>query len=100
MKNFLFALLLGMGTLYASKLDPLDLDIERAENAKIKDRIVVHGMVLYGKVIDIGQDKLSFKLLYSTGISLFAYKDIDAISTRSISKYGKARIFVLSKSKI
>jgi hypothetical protein len=71
-----------MGLLYASKTDPLDLEVERAEHAKVKDKIVVHGMVLYGKVIDIGQDKLSFRLLYSTGVSLFAYKDIDAISTQ------------------
>jgi len=82
MKKTLFVLLLGLSILYGSKKDPLDLDIERAENAKIKDKIVVHGMVLYGKVVDIGQDKLSFKLLYSTGISLFAYKDIDAIATQ------------------
>jgi len=68
--------------LHSSQEDPLNLEVERAEDAKIKDRIVVHGMVLYGKVIDMGQDKLSFRLLYSTGVSRFAYKDIDAISTQ------------------
>jgi len=82
LKQLFFIFLIGLSTLQASQDDPLNLEVERAEDAKIKDRIVVHGMVLYGKVIDIGQDKLSFRLLYSTGISRFAYKDIDAISTQ------------------
>lgn len=77
-----FLFLIGTNMLHASQEDPLKLEIERAEDAKVKDRIVVHGMVLYGKVIDIGQEKLSFRLLYSTGVSRFSYKDIDAISTQ------------------
>jgi len=81
LKQLFFIFLIGLSTLQASQDNPLDLEVERAEDAKIKDRIVVHGMVLYGKIIDIGQDKLSFRLLYSTGVSRFAYKDIDAIST-------------------
>ena len=81
-KKLFFLFLVGTYILHASQEDPLKLEVERAEDAKVKDMIVVHGMVLYGKVIDIGQDKLSFKLLYSTGISRFAYKDIDAISTQ------------------
>ena len=83
-KKLFFLFLIGTCTIYvyASQEDPLKLEVERAEDARIKDRIVVHGMVLYGKVIDMGQDKLSFRLLYSTGISRFAYKDIDDISTQ------------------
>jgi len=81
LKRLFFIFLIGISVLQASQDAPLDLKVERAEDAKIKDRIVVHGMVLYGKVIDVGQDKLSFRLLYSTGISRFSYKDIDAIST-------------------
>ena len=80
-KKLFFIFLIGISIAQASQKDPLNFEVERAEDAKIKDRIVVHGMVLYGKVIDIGQDKLSFRLLYSTGVSHFAYKDIDAIST-------------------
>lgn len=80
-KYFLSLFLLITSLLHSSQNDLLTLEIERAKDAKIKDKIVVHGMVLYGKVIDIGQEKLSFRLLYSTGVSLFAYQDIDAIST-------------------
>ena len=82
LKRLFFIFLIGISLLPASQDDPLKLEIERAEDAKTKDMIVVHGMVLYGKVIDVGQDKLSFRLLYSTGVSRFAYKDIDAISTQ------------------
>ncbi|BAF72301.1 DUF481 domain-containing protein [Sulfurovum sp. NBC37-1] len=81
-KRLFFIFLIGISVLQASQEDPLNLEVERAENAKIKDMIVVHGMVLYGKIIDVGQEKLSFRLLYSTGVSRFAYKDIDAISTQ------------------
>ena len=49
---------------------------------EIKDTIVVHGMVLHGKVMNLGPEKLSFKLLYSEGINHIAYKDIDSISTK------------------
>ena len=49
---------------------------------EIKDTIVVHGMVLYGKVMNLGPEKLSFKLLYSEGLNHIAYKDIDSISTK------------------
>jgi len=96
-KLFLLLIYMGSGMLYASQQDPLDLDIERAEDAKIKDRIVVHGMVLYGKVIDIGQDKLSFRLLYSTGVSLFAYKDIDDISTQYSYHISFKRMDIIGK---
>ncbi len=49
---------------------------------EIKDTIVVHGMVLHGKVMNLGPEKLSFKLLYSEGLNHIAYKDIDSISTK------------------
>lgn len=49
---------------------------------EIKDTIVVHGMVLHGKVMNLGPEKLSFKLLYSEGINHIAYNDIDSISTK------------------
>ena len=81
LKQLFFIFLIGLSSLQASQDNPLDLEVERAEDAKTKDMIVVHGMVLYGKVITVGQDKLSFRLLYSTGVSRFAYKDIDAIYT-------------------
>ena len=49
---------------------------------EIRDTIVVRGMVLYGKITKIGPERLSFKLLYSEGVSNFAYRDIDSIETK------------------
>lgn len=49
---------------------------------EIKDTIVVHGMVLHGRVTNLGPEKLSFKLLYSEGVNHIAYKDIDSIVTK------------------
>ena len=49
---------------------------------EIKDTIVVHGMVLHGRVTNLGPEKLSFRLLYSEGINHIAYKDIDSIVTK------------------
>jgi len=53
-----------------------------SEKEEIKDTIVVHGMTLYGKIVKIGPEKLSFRLLYSEGLSHFAYKDIESITTK------------------
>ncbi len=53
-----------------------------SEKEEIRDTIVVHGMVLYGRVMKLGPEKLSFRLLYSTGMSHIAYKDIDSINTK------------------
>lgn len=49
---------------------------------EIKDTIVVHGMVLHGRVMNLGPEKLSFRLLYSDGMSHFHYKDIESIVTK------------------
>ena len=53
-----------------------------SEEEEIKDTIVVHGMVLHGRVMNIGPKRLSFKLLYSEGINRIAYKDISSIHTK------------------
>ena len=53
-----------------------------AEKDLLKDTLVVHGMTLSGKIIDLGSETLSFKLLYSRGVNRIAYKDIDSISTK------------------
>jgi hypothetical protein len=53
-----------------------------SKKEEIKDTIVVHGMVLYGKVMNLGPEKLSFRLLYSDGMSHFPYKDIESIHTK------------------
>ena len=53
-----------------------------SEAEEIKDTIVVHGMVLYGQVMNLGPEKLSFKLLYSEGLNHIAYKDIESIVTK------------------
>ena len=49
---------------------------------EIKDTIVVHGMVLHGRVTNLGPEKLSFRLLYSEGVNHISYKDIDSIVTK------------------
>jgi len=53
-----------------------------SEEEEIKDTIVVHGMVLHGRVMNIGPKRLSFKLLYSEGVNRIAYKDISSIHTK------------------
>ena len=53
-----------------------------SDKEEIKDTIVVHGMVLHGKVMNLGPEKLSFKLLYSEGINHIAYEDIESIHTK------------------
>lgn len=53
-----------------------------SEHEEIKDTIVVHGMVLHGRVMNLGPEKLSFRLLYSEGLNHIAYKDIESIITK------------------
>jgi hypothetical protein len=53
-----------------------------SKEEEIKDTIVVHGMVLHGRVMNLGPEKLSFRILYSDGMSRFAYKDIESIVTK------------------
>jgi len=48
----------------------------------IRDRLVVHGMVLYGRVVGLGEEKLAFRLDYAEGINYIRYDDIDALTTR------------------
>jgi putative salt-induced outer membrane protein YdiY len=48
----------------------------------IKDTITVHGMVLHGKVMGLGPERLSFKLDYAEGINRIKYSDIESIQTR------------------
>ena len=58
-------------------------DIERKPKKEIiRDTIVVHGMVLHGKVVDLGPDRLSFKLNYAEGVNHIKYEDIDTIETK------------------
>ena len=73
MNMFIFLLLFFTLFLYSGGT------IEKAsEEEEIKDTIVVHGMVLHGRVMNLGSEKLSFKLLYSEGLNHIAYKDIDS----------------------
>jgi len=53
-----------------------------SKEEEIKDTIVVHGMILHGKIMNMGHEKLAFKILYSEGMSHFSYRDIDSISTK------------------
>lgn len=55
---------------------------QESEKEEIKDTIVVHGMVLHGRVMGLGPEKLSFRLLYSEGLNHIAYKDIESIVTK------------------
>ena len=53
-----------------------------SKEEEIRDTIVVHGMVLHGKITKIDSERLSFQILYSKGQSHFAYRDIDSITTK------------------
>ncbi len=75
--RYLCLLLLGFVFTYAEG----EME-EPSEKEEIKDTIVVHGMVLHGRVTNLGPEKLSFKLNYSEGINHIAYKDIDSIHTK------------------
>ena len=58
-------------------------NIKHSDSNEItKDIIVVHNMTLYGKIVKIGSEKLSFRLQYSDGLSNFSYKDISSIKTK------------------
>lgn len=52
-----------------------------ATDLELQDTITVHDMTLYGKVINLNTQKISFQLQYSQGISYISYKDIDTIKT-------------------
>ncbi|WP_373030983.1 DUF481 domain-containing protein [Sulfurovum sp.] len=67
---------------------------DKSKKEVVMDTIEVHGMVLKGKITNIGPHKLSFRLVNIDGINHIAYKDIDAIHTKyryNIS-YGDERI--------
>ena len=53
-----------------------------SEKEEIRDTIVVHGMVLHGRVVGLGPERLSFRLNYATGVNHIKYADIDSIQTR------------------
>jgi putative salt-induced outer membrane protein YdiY len=53
-----------------------------SEKEVVRDTIVVHGMVLHGKVVGLGPERLSFKLNYADGVNRIKYKDIDSIYTK------------------
>ena len=60
-----------------------DIDGEKtSDEEEIIDTIVVHDMTLYGKIVKVSPEKLSFRIQYSEGLSHFAYRDIDSISTK------------------
>ncbi len=52
------------------------------ETEEIRDTIVVHGMVLHGKVVGLGPERLSFKLNYAEGVNEIKYEDIESIHTK------------------
>jgi len=77
-KYFLFFIFLTLHLNASAQIN----DEKPSEKEEIKDTIVVHGMVLHGKITRIGPERLSFQLLYSEGQSHFAYRDIDSIKTK------------------
>jgi len=53
-----------------------------AKTEEVRDTIVVHGMVLYGRVVGLGPERLSFRLNYATGVNHIRYEDIDSLYTK------------------
>lgn len=49
---------------------------------EIRDTIVVHGMVLHGRVVGLGPERLAFKLNYAEGVNHIKYSDIESIHTK------------------
>lgn len=74
-----YFLLFALATLFSLANTVLE---EPSKEEEIRDTIVVHGMVLNGRVTNIGPEKLSFKLRYSDGTNRIDYKDIDSIYTK------------------
>jgi len=74
-KYFLFFILFTLCTYGAADKQ------KSAADTEIKDTIIVHGMVLYGKIMKFGPERLSFKLLYSEGVNHIKYADIESIET-------------------
>jgi len=53
-----------------------------SKQEEIRDTIVVHGMVLHGRVMGLGPQRLSFKLNYAEGVNHIKYSDIESIHTK------------------
>jgi len=62
--------------------DYIDTQKNREKKDVIHDIIIVHGMVLKGRIISLGSEKLSFKLAYCDGENYISYEDIDSIVTK------------------
>jgi putative salt-induced outer membrane protein YdiY len=56
--------------------------LKSPKKEEIRDTIVVHGMVLHGKVMGLEPERLSFKLNYAEGINHIKYSDIESIHTK------------------
>lgn len=52
------------------------------EKEVVMDIVHVHGMVLKGKITDLGPKKLSFRLVNIEGTNRIDYKDIESIQTK------------------
>jgi len=75
-RYFLFFMFVTLLSFAESKVD------QPSQEEEIRDTVVVHGMVLHGRVMDLGPERLTFKLLYSDGTNRIAYKDIESIYTK------------------
>jgi hypothetical protein len=60
----------------------LDTQKNTEKEEVVHDIIIVHGMVLKGRITSLGSEKLSFKLIYCDGINHISYDDIDSIVTK------------------
>jgi hypothetical protein len=59
-----------------------DIAKDKDKNEIVMDIIHVHGMVLKGKITNLGPNNLSFRLVNIDGINHIPYKDIDSIHTK------------------
>ena len=76
---FLYVLLYGIMTAILFGGGKIDKPSKQEE---IRDTIVVHGMVLHGRVMGLGPERLSFKLNYAEGVNHIKYSDIESIHTK------------------
>ena len=59
-----------------------DITKAKDDTEVVMDIIHVHGMVLKGKITNLGPNNLSFRLVNIDGINHIPYKDIDSIHTK------------------
>jgi len=68
--------------LFTTVMSAAAIENKKDENEIVLDTIHVNGMVLKGKITNLGPEKLSFSLVNIDGNNYIPYKDIDSIHSK------------------